>query len=208
MKLHITLPLVFVGLAASASRGAVVTFHFDTLVTGDLPVGTDIATLTITDLAPGSVLFNLSHNATSASGQFLGELWFNVSPYVEMTQLDRMPSNKFGGFYQGLNTEQNAGLQFDGRQSFVTSNSGGGANRLKPGQSASFTLHGAGLDALDFVSTAVPQGNQRDDVLAMIHVQGIPGADSGKLAAVVPEPATLGAISLGLLGLAARRRKA
>lgn len=193
---------------AVSAQSAVVVFNFDTLITGDMPVGNNIATLTITDMGLDTVQFDLSHNATSQSPQFIGELWFNLSPYTTMTQSGQTPINKFSGFSQGLDTEQNAGLNFDGNQSFVTSNSGGGANRLKPGESVQFTISGAGIDALDFLSTAVPQGQNRSDVLAMIHVQGIPGADSGKMAAVVPEPATLGAVAIGLLALARKRRKA
>ena len=123
-----------------------------------------------------------------------------------MAQSGQAPANKFsGGITQGLNTEQDAGLNFDLRQQFQTSNSGGGVNRLKPGESISFTLTGAGVDANDFLSTAVPNGGNRNDVFAMIHLQGLPNGQSVKLGSV-PEPASLVAIGLGLAAIIRKRR--
>ncbi len=194
----------FVTVGLGAAYGASFTFNFDTYITGGNPVGTNFAKVTFADNGLDSVLVTLDHNATSAQGQFITELSFNLSPYVAVTRSNAAPSNKFNGAIQASeNGLVDAGFSFDLQQRFETSNSQQGANRLKPGESVSFVLTGNGLDATDFVTNAVPGG--RNDVIAMIHLQGIPGGQSVKLAAV-PEPATLAALAAGLLAL--RRRRA
>ncbi|MBC8063428.1 MAG: PEP-CTERM sorting domain-containing protein [Chlorobia bacterium] len=182
-------------------------FNFDTIVTGDTPSGSLLATLIIADAGANSVLVTLNHNSTSAAGQFITDLWFNVSPFLVPTQSGQTPSNKFQG---GISAIQNgvgsAGIDFDLRQQFENSGSGGGINRLKPGESISFTLSGTGLDATDFLSLS---GGNRTDLFAMIHLQGIPGASSVKLGTttLVPEPASMVALGLGAMALIARKRR-
>jgi hypothetical protein len=195
-------------LLGAQADAAIFTFDFDTLITGDPPGGSAIATMTIEDAGADSVLVTLNHNSTSAAGQFITGLWFNVDPFVEVTQSSQTPVNKFDGpISLGHNSLLDAGLNFDLSQAFQTSNAGGGANRLNPGESVSFMLSGSGVDAADFVSTAIPNGGNRDDVLAMIHLQGIEGGGSAKIGSVVPEPATMGAVGIGILALLRRRRR-
>jgi len=172
-----------------------------------------IATMTIEDTAADTVLVTLNHNATSAPGQFISDLLFNLNPFITPIQAAQTPINKFdGGLMSGLNAEHDAGLNFDLRQQFQVSGSGGGVNRLKPGESISFTLTGSGLNASDFDSTDVPTGGNRDDIVAMIHLQGIPGGGSVKLGSTetfgsAPEPASMGALSLGVLALLRKLKK-
>lgn len=194
------------GMTSKAALAAIVNFNFDTIITGDTPGGSNIATLVIADSGTDSVSVTLFHNSSSAPGQFITDLWFNLDPYVTVTQFGQAPSNKFAGVLaQSLNSEQNAGLNFDLRQQFPTSNSGGGVNRLKPSESISFSLTGSGLNATDFLSHAIPQGGQRTDVYAMIHLQGLENGGSVKLGAV-PEPASLSVLGVGALALIRRRR--
>ncbi|MBV6457810.1 MAG: hypothetical protein HONBIEJF_00930 [Fimbriimonadaceae bacterium] len=177
--------------------------NFDTLVTGFVPGGpAPWATLTIADVAADTVELTLTHNATSASGQFITSLLLNMDPVPgTITASNQTPINKFDGpFTYGTDSINDAGVLFDAKQGFETSNSGGGANRLKPGESVTFRLTGTGLNETDFLAKS-----PGTDILAMVHIQGIDGANSGKIAAV-PEPATMVALASGL-AIVARRRK-
>ncbi len=204
MRTKIIITTMLFGAALSA-QSSIFTFNFNTIVTGSTPSGSSIATMTVADSGANQVLITLNHNTTSAAGQFITELWFNISPYQSPVQTNQSPANKFnGGLVASQNGVGSAGVDFDLQQSFQTSNAGGGVNRLKPGEAISFNLSGTGLDAADFVSLS--QGN-RTDVYAMIHLQGIPGGQSVKLGSVVPEPASLAALSLGAFALIRRKRK-
>ncbi|MCW5936494.1 MAG: PEP-CTERM sorting domain-containing protein [Fimbriimonadaceae bacterium] len=201
------LALNVAGILLCTGVAQAITFDFDTKVTGDNPVGTNIATLEIVDTAADTVTLTLTHNASSAAGQFISKLYLNVDPYVFLVQSGQTPASKFdGGIQQSLNGLLDAGLNFDLSQEFQVSGANSGANRLKPGESVSFMLTGTGLTASSFLSNAVPQGGNRDDVLAMIHLQGIPGGGSVKLAAV-PEPASMAALGLGIAALLRRRAR-
>jgi hypothetical protein len=199
-------PLILASLigAAAVSSADVYILNFDYLVTGDLPGGSNIATLTISDIGPDQVQFQLDHNASSAADQFISNIWFNLNPYVTPTLSGQTPSDMFsGGLVASEDGILNASLLFDLNLMFETSFTG---NRLDPGESASWVLTGTGINAAAFMSTA--GSPPPDGVLAMIHIQGIgPGAEgSGKLAAV-PEPASMAALGVGVLALL-RRRKA
>lgn len=193
--------VALVGLTNLASAETY-TYDFGTIVTGSAPSGSAWATLTISDNGADNVLIRLDHNATSAAGQFITELWFNVAPFTSVTQLNPSPSNKFNSFSASPNGVGSAGVNFDLNQSFKTSNAGGGVDRLKPGEFATFELTGNGLSAADF--NTLSEGNGA--YYAMIHLQGIPGGQSVKLAPV-PEPATMGILGIGLAVLARRRRR-
>jgi hypothetical protein len=209
--------LFFVGIAsvvAGQASASEYVFDFDTIVSGDVPGGSDIATMTIADFATDSVLITLEHNSTSADGQFISSLWLNLDPFVAVTQSDQDPLNKFdGSLISGVDSITNAGLTFDLQQNFQTANSGGGANRLKPGESVSFLLTGSGLDAADFLSTALPQGGGSSDIIAMIHLQGLANGSSVKLGTTgenfpsVPEPASMGALAIGAAALIRKRKR-
>ena len=186
----------------AASSQAILVFNFDTVVTGDTPGGASPwATLTISDAGANTVNFTLTHNATSSSGQFITALWLNMDPFPGNPQIvENSPTILSGQFKQ--DAFNNAGLDFDGEILFETSNTSG--DRLEPAESVSWQITGTGLNESAFNSFS--GGNQQ--VLAMIHVQGIdPGNEgSGKVAAV-PEPASLAAIMMGAAVLLRRRRK-
>lgn len=204
------LVLAMIGLGASA-QAASLTFNFTELVSGGQPTGSGaIATLSIMDAGVDEVDLTLTHNVSSAFGQYISGLWLNIDPVIGNVFLSNpSPAAKFSGSWQfAMNNQLEAGLRFDGYQAFDTSSLNGGANRLRPGESVSFRLTGPWLDAADFLSTAVPTNGGPPNVVAMIQVQGIgPGDGSGHMAAVVPEPVTLVSLGAGLALIARRRRK-
>ncbi len=190
-----------IGIAAAAR--AVVIFDFSIVVTGATPGGAaPWATLSISDSGADTVDMTLSHNASSAAGQFLTRLWLNMSPYPSSPAIIHS-SPKITGATFSENGVHNAGGDFDMEVRFETSNAGGGVNRLKPGESVSWKITGSGLTESAFLANSGGSLN----VLGMIHVQGINGEDSGKIVPV-PEPVSVATMGIGLLGLFVRRRRA
>jgi len=194
------------GVVALPAASQALIFDLTTTYTGATPQGTaPWGTVTISDVAANTVNVRFDHNAGSASGQFLTSLYLNLNPFVgSITTANEVNSNKRNGTID-VNVDGvhgAAGNLFDIGISFNTSNSGGGVNRLKPGEFWSIDLIGSGLTAASF-NAANNKGNY-----VGAHMQGIPGGLSGHLTAV-PEPASMAALGLGLAGiLRARRRRA
>ena len=191
--------LIF-GVAAASQA---FTLNFSGLQTGTAPLGgAPWASLTITDAGVNTVDFTLTHNASSAAGQFLSTLWLNMDPYPGSPAIIES-SPKINGASFSHNGINHASLTFDASVGFEVSNAGGGVNRLKPGESVSWQFTGTGLSAASLMATA-----GTSNVLAMIHVQNIgQNGDSGKIIATVPEPASMSALALALGSLLARRRR-
>lgn len=196
---HTTLKSGLLGAIAGAilfgssiqSAHSLITLDFDTIWTSSgIPGGTaPWATLTIADNGLGGVNMTLYHNASSAAGQFISELNLLASTLGTGSSHSspKIVSISFGSY-------TDAGLPFNTNVRFVTSGAGGGVNRLKPGESASWTLHG--VSEADFPIT---------DTQAMIHLQGIAGGGSAKI--IVPEPASMIALGTGLASLLGLRRR-
>lgn len=192
--------IILGSLAIATSAQAIVTFDYEIVHTGATPGGTPPwATLTIMNDGPNKVDMTLSHNASSASGQFISKLLLNVDPFItDLDIIENSPKITGAGF--GQDAFADAGAGFDVEIQFEVSGAGGGVNRLKPGESVSWEITGTGVTENHFeaFSTGVP-------LLSLIHIQGIAGGESGKVT-VVPEPATLLAVGAALSGLLVRRR--
>lgn len=186
----------------AASARAMVTFDFTEFITGQPPGGSaPWATLTIENAGADTVDMTLTHHSSSASGQFIALLLLNMDPYpTSPTVIESSP--KIVDWDFGLDAFPNAGGNFDMKMVFETSNAGGGVNRLKPGESASWQVTGGGLTESSYEAFSTGDLN----VLAMIHLQGIAGGGSAKLAPV-PEPATLLVFGAGSALLLIRRRR-
>lgn len=183
----------------AASAFPVVVMDFDTLYTGVMPGGTPPwATLTIQNSGVNTVTMTLAHNPTSAAGQFLSRLFLNIDPYPNNLTFTPVsgPISSHQFSQDGVNL---VGGPYDFAVYFVLAPP---ANRLLPGVSATWQVSGTGLDENSFWTTS-PGG-----VIAMLHIQGIGpnGEDSGHVT-LVPEPASLLAIGVGLAALAMRRKR-
>lgn len=206
-----TRKLFILAAIATASFSAVpataVTWNYGTVhssAAGLIPSGdAPWATLDFNQNGVNQVDFTLTHNATSASGQFLREFYMNIAPFVGATInfTDTSDAN-----VNSASVSENAyghatATGFDVNIKFQVS---GGPGRLTAGESVSWSIVGSGLTESHF--EAYSGGNA--PALSLIHLQGIPGGDSSHIeASPVPEPATLSAVILGAAALLRRRRR-
>lgn len=204
MNLKLSMLLASVAVVLVPASAEALVFDLSTIYTGSTPQGTGPwAKITLTDVAANTVNLRFDHNASSVTGQFLTSLYLNLDPFVgSITTSNEVNANKRNG---SIDLVQNgvhgaAGNLFDLGVSFNTANSGGGVNRLKPGEFWSIDLIGTGLSSASFNAV-----NNKGHYVGA-HMQGIPGGLSGHITAV-PEPATMAALGLGLAGMIRARRK-
>ena len=182
-------------LAIPAFASADFSWDFNTVITGDTPGGTaPWANLSGTQ-SGSDVSFVLTFNSFVGAGsttEFLKQLDLTYGGTIDGTQTLDTTDASITGYTVGSFTD--ASYHFDIKMDFETSNAGGGANRVKPGDTVLFTINNVNADDFTF---------------AMLHINGTPGqAGSGKVApGAVPEPASMAALGMGALGLLARRRR-
>lgn len=174
------------------SAHSTLTFDFNTIWTSSgTPGGTaPWATLTITDIV-GGVTMTLTHNSSSAAGQYLSTLNLLAAPLP-----NNINASHSSSYIQGISFGNyvDAGLGFNIKIDFKN---GPPSARLNPGLSSTWDLFGTGLSEANFGLSNTSQ---------MVHLQGIAGGGSAKI--IVPEPASLIALGTGiasLLGLRCRK---
>lgn len=196
---HTTLKSGLLGAIAGAilfgssmqSAHSLITLDFDTIWTSSGTPGgaAPWATLTIMDIA-GGVTMTLTHNNSSAAGQFLSTLNLLATPLPNDISISHSSS-----FIQGhsFGSYVDAGLNFNIKIDFKN---GPPSARLTPGLSSTWDLLGTGLSEASFASSSTSQ---------MVHLQGIAGGGSAKI--IVPEPASMIALGTGLASLLGLRRR-
>lgn len=194
--------LIILGASAQAIQ-----FDLGVVYTGATPGGTPpYITVKIVDVGTNKVNLRVDHNSGSSAGQFVSNVYLNLSPFFSSFAIsNEINANKRNGAFSLSNNGVNggAGNTWDMGIGFVTSNSSGGVNRLRPGEFWSADLTATGLSAAAF--NAINNQNR----YAGAHVQGINGNNSGHVASMtpVPEPATISALALGVLAMIRKRRK-
>lgn len=202
MKTNSAIAVTVIAFALSVPSDALadIVLEFDVHVFSDLPAGSSWATLDIVDTALDEVTMTLTHNVTSVEPQFISEIWLNLTAVPG--DLATSFSEPIMDISWGDDAITNAGNMWDVHVDMVTAPP---EARLNVGDSVTWMMTGTGLDSADFFTLST-QATAPAAYFGMAHVQSITGADSGKIV-VVPEPASLIALSLGAVALLRRRRK-
>ena len=204
MKRITFLAIAFAAVALSAqSASAAVTFDFNVVISGSPVGGPTFATVVIENDGADTVNFTMTNTSDpgTSGGQFISKLLLNVDPFVAGTMTWSDPTISSYSFDE--DGENDSGASFDYEVRFETANNG---NRFVSGEVVSWSVTGSGVTESSF--QAMSAGNSPQQ--GMVHIQAIP--DNGGSAKVVagepvPEPASLGAIALGVAALLGRRKK-
>lgn len=201
MKRFLAFAIAAVALGLAGTRADAFTFSFTNVVAGDTPGGSDWATLDITDGALNTVNFTLSHNATSATGQFITALFLNSS---------LLPGDLVGNFGPaitdinwGEDYTTNVANMFDMVVKFKYVPP---SERFFPGQTVSWSMTGTGLTASNFLTLSTPVDGV-PPMLGLLRIQGIDGPEGSSKLAPVPEPGSMLALAFGTMAVLARRRR-
>jgi hypothetical protein len=186
----------------SATAESAVVFEFNTVIAGAPQGGPTFATLMIENNGTDAVTMTFSHTADPnfAGGQAIKTLYLNVDSYVPVTVTSADP--KLESFSSSEDGQNDSGAKFDLQIGFDIAPP---SDRFFAGDSIVMEATGTGLTENSFA--ALSSGNAHYQ--GMVHFISIP--PEGNSAKVVPgepvpEPASLGAIALGIAALLGRRR--
>lgn len=192
--------LAVAGLLGGAPSASAATVNFNIYHTGEDLGSTVLATLEATQVGSG-VRFVLTNSTTGQPESFISQLFLTYTGNLDaVTSAVNIAGKAASSIVKGAGFT-NAGLTWNILAEWPTAGSGGGALRLRPGESSTFDIYNMDMAGL-FTS----------DTSAMIHVQGLNSGGStkylgGDAPAPVPLPAAGWLMLAGLGGLAALRRK-
>lgn len=233
-------------MAAGQAHGAItvisgppgsVTYSFDSVLTGGTPGGTaPWVVVTFTDSAPNTVTANFTVPASGlASGEFLTKFYFNYNSELSGGSFAMSPGSVTAPAYDatvdsfaygGAAGSAGAGFVFDLLIDYASANSGGGAGRLKAGESVAFDIvytpaanSPVVFNALDLFEKAPDKNDGSPGPYAEAHMQGIDSPDpelrsswvvpgGSPSLSTVPEPgSSFALVCLISSGLALRGRR-
>jgi hypothetical protein len=213
--------LALAPLAAPAH--ATLTINFNTCVTGSCGGDTSVATLSIAQTAANTITFTLTNSVSNLSNDtsntYISKLLlsYNNSPSISETDFVKTNFAAVGGAGNGSFDVDPSGT-FSGYDFFIgldlpTSNSNGGVNRFKDGETLVWTLSETGLSESDFAGLVEGHG---PDALALVYVKGLDGDDNARYVGAastnavdvaVREPASVALFGAALAGLVLLRRR-
>ncbi len=221
MRLSLTTLLVLlVGISTSAAA-ATLTLGLDVEFSGATPPAsgtTPWVTATFDDSFGGANTVRLTMTAGNLTGnENIGLFYFNFDPGLNPLDLifaaiDNSASNPENGkgdngIFTGVNGyAANGDVSYDIAFNFPPP-PGSSGNLFTSGESVIYDItYTSAINANSFNHFS-DEGGGQGTYLAAAHIQRINGNDSGWIG-VVPEPGTASLLALGLVGLAAKRRRA
>ena len=205
--------VIFLVLFPATAPAAIISIN--TYVTGEDPgVTSPVATINLTQDG-GDVDFLLTNSvsnlgAAANSDTFISDVGFTFSQSSTLTAGSfinfggtQTPTIVASDFSIDPNGNFQGGYNFFLELEFPTSNAGGGINRFKNGETASWTITNASVS--DFLSPLV--SGTGSDAIAAVHIQSLASGQSTTFAsAAIPEPSSLLPLAvIGAVGVTRRR---
>ncbi len=209
------LALALTLLAPGVASADMLTLNLDYTFNGTTPPSpSPFATAVFTSAAAGTV--NLTLTINSGGGAYIDDWLFNVNPAIDPTTLtitqntgptpfqptlkgtNAFGNNSIPGFGASTSGLFDLQFQFDNPNGSRLSNTVSGNNA----PTATFTITGGSITAASFNFLSASPYDANGPYYSAAHIAGYGNGQSGGIAALVPEPASLALMGVGGLAIA------